>query len=127
MNAAERVNILLVDDQPGKLLSYEAILGELGENLIKAGSGTEALEYLLKNEIAVILIDVVMPNLDGFELAQMIRDHPRFQKTTIIFVSAIAMTDVDRLKGYQPRPVDYIPVPVAPDLTPPKVRRFCSC
>ncbi|HEX9464552.1 MAG TPA: response regulator [Alphaproteobacteria bacterium] len=126
MNAAERVNILLVDDQPGKLLSYEAILGELGENLIKAGSGTEALEYLLKNEIAVILIDVVMPNLDGFELAQMIRDHPRFQKTAIIFVSAIAMTDVDRLKGYQHGAVDYIPVPIVPDLMRAKVRIFCE-
>ena len=126
MNASEKVNILLVDDQPAKLLSYEAILGELGENLIKTNSGTEALECLLKNDIAVILIDVVMPNLDGFELAQMIRDHPRFQKTAIIFVSAIAMTDVDRLKGYQHGAVDYIPVPIVPDLMRAKVRVFAE-
>ena len=83
------VNILLVDDQPAKLLSYEAILGELGENLIKANSAREALECLLKNDIAVVLVDVCMPELDGFELAAMIREHPRFQQTAIIFVSAI--------------------------------------
>src|SRR5439155_26717094 len=84
-----RVNILMVDDQPGKLLSYEAILSELGENLIKAASAREALELLLKHEIAVILVDVCMPELDGFQLAAMIREHPRFQKTAIIFISAI--------------------------------------
>src|ERR1700683_2941332 len=97
---SETVNILLVDDQPGKLLSYEVILGELGENLLKAHSATEALQYLLKNEIAVILIDVCMPDLDGFELAALIRDHPRHQRTAIIFVSAIQMSDLDRLRGY---------------------------
>ena len=67
------VNILLVDDQPGKLLAYEAILGELGERLVKANSAREALDVLLRTEIAVILIDVHMPELDGFELAAMIR------------------------------------------------------
>src|SRR6201985_3913588 len=79
----QKVNILLVDDQPAKLLSYEAMLGELGENLIKAASGTEALEHLLKNNIAVVLTDVSMPGIDGFELADLIRQHPRFQKTAI--------------------------------------------
>ena len=69
MSAHEKVNILMVDDQPAKLLSYEAILGELGENLIKANSGSEALEHLLKNDIAVVLMDVSMPEIDGFELA----------------------------------------------------------
>ena len=86
-----KVNILMVDDQPGKLLSYEAILGELGENLIKAASGNEALEQLLKNDVAVVLIDVNMPGVDGFELADMIRQHPRFEQTAMIFVSAIHM------------------------------------
>src|SRR5437868_4102785 len=118
----ERVNILLVDDQPAKLLSYEVMLGELGENLIKANSGREALELLLKHDIAVILIDVVMPDLDGFELAAMIRDHPRFQKTAMIFVSAIAMTDLDLVKGYRYGAVDYIPVPVVAELLRAKVR-----
>src|SRR5207237_9879470 len=101
MSAHDKVNILLVDDQPAKLLSYEAILGELGENLVKASSAREALENLLKIEIAVILVDVCMPELDGFQLAAMIRDHPRFQKTAIIFVSAIHLTDVDFLRGYE--------------------------
>src|ERR1700737_1339357 len=96
-----KVNILMVDDQPGKLLSYEAILGDLGENLIKAASGNEALEQLLKNDVAVVLIDVNMPGVDGFELADMIRQHPRFEQTAMIFVSAIHMTDLDRLKGYE--------------------------
>jgi len=85
----DKVNILLVDDQPAKLLSYEVMLGELGENLIKAESASEAFSHLLKHDIAVVLIDVCMPELDGFQLATMIREHPRFQKTAIIFVSAI--------------------------------------
>jgi PleD family two-component response regulator len=89
MNAPERVNILLVDDQQAKLLSHEAILAEIGENLLKASSASQAFECLLKNEIALVLIDVCMPDLDGFELAAMIREHPRFQTTAIIFVSAI--------------------------------------
>jgi CheY-like chemotaxis protein len=92
------INILLVDDQPAKLLSYEATLQSLGENLIKAGSAREALEHLLKEDIAIVLSDVCMPELDGFELARMIRNHPRFQHTAIIFVSAVALTDPDRVK-----------------------------
>jgi signal transduction histidine kinase len=122
----DKINILLVDDQPAKLLSYEVILRELGENLIKAGSAREALEQILKNDIAVILIDVIMPDLDGFELAAMIRGHPRFQSTAIIFVSAVAMTDPDRLKGYELGAVDYVPVPVVPDLLRAKVRVFAD-
>jgi CheY-like chemotaxis protein len=112
----DRVNILLVDDQPGKRLSYEVILSGLGENLIKAGSAREALEQLLRCEIAVVVTDVSMPELDGFELAAMIREHPRFQRTAIIFVSAIHMTDPDRLRGYAAGAVDYLPVPIVPDL-----------
>ncbi len=126
MIAKERVNILLVDDQPAKLLSYAAILEGLEENLISASSGREALEHLLKKSIAVVLIDVVMPELDGFELAAMIRDHPRFQNTAIIFVSAVAMTDLDRLKGYDSGGVDYVPVPIVPELLRAKVRVFAD-
>jgi signal transduction histidine kinase len=126
MSVNEPVNILLVDDQPAKLLSYEAILRDLGENLLTAGSGREALEQLLKKNIAIMLIDVIMPDLDGFELAAMIRSHPRFQTTAIIFVSAIAMTDLDRLKGYEYGAVDYVPVPVVPDLLRAKVRVFAE-
>ena len=120
----DRVNILLVDDQPAKLLSYEVILSELGENLIKANSAREALEHLLKTEVAVILLDVSMPELDGFELATMIREHPRFQKTAIIFVSAIQITELDSLRGYEAGAVDYVPVPVVPEVLRAKVRIF---
>src|SRR5579872_7410821 len=122
----EQVDILLVDDQPAKLLAYEVILKELGENLVVATSGREALEYLLKNEIAVILVDVCMPDLDGFELAAMIRGHPRFQRTAIIFISAIHLTDTDYLRGYEMGGVDYVPVPVVPELLRAKVRVFAE-
>jgi signal transduction histidine kinase len=126
MSAAEAVNILLVDDQPAKLLSLEVILRDLGENLIKAESGQQALEKILKNDIAVILIDVCMPDLDGFELAGMIRNHPRFRSISIIFVSAISVTDIDLLRGYEYGAVDYIPVPVVPELLRAKVRVFAD-
>jgi two-component system, NtrC family, sensor kinase len=122
----EAVNILMVDDQPGKLLSYEAILSPLGEHLIKANSGREALEHLLKKDIAVVLMDVSMPDIDGFQLADMIREHPRFQKTAIIFISAVHLTDVDRLKGYERGAVDYISVPVIPELLRAKVTVFAE-
>jgi signal transduction histidine kinase len=122
----EKVDILLVDDQPAKLLSYEAILAQLGENLIKAGSAEEALQILLKRNVAIILIDVCMPDLDGFQLAAMIREHPRFQKTAIIFVSAIQVTALDLLRGYELGAVDYVPVPVIPELLRAKVKVFAE-
>jgi PAS domain S-box-containing protein len=126
MTAHEKVNILMVDDQPAKLLSYEVILAELGENLIKATSGKEALEHLLKTNIAVVLMDVSMPDLDGFELADLIRQHPRFQRTAIIFISAVYLTDMDRLRGYERGAVDYISVPVIPELLRAKVSIFAE-
>ena len=112
----DKVNILLVDDQPAKLLTYQAILGDVGENLLTASNATEALELLLKNDVAVVLIDVYMPDIDGFQLAAMIRNHPRFEKTALIFISAILLTDVDRLRGYEMGAVDYVPVPVIPEV-----------
>jgi PAS domain S-box-containing protein len=124
MKEGDKVNVLLVDDQPGKLLSYEAILGPLGENLITARSGREALECLLRTEIAVILLDVNMPELDGFELAAMIREHPRYRKIAMIFISAIHLSDIDRLRGYEMGAVDYVPVPVVPEVLRAKVRIF---
>jgi signal transduction histidine kinase len=126
MSEHEKVNILMVDDQPAKLLSYEVILRELGENLIKAGSGREALEHLLKTDIAVVLMDVSMPELDGFELAEIIHQHPRYQKTAIIFISAVHLTDLDQLKGYERGAVDYISVPVIPELLRAKVSVFAE-
>ena len=128
MNATadDKVNVLLVDDQPDKLLAYEVILGGLGENLVKTASAREALQFLLKNDVAVVLIDVCMPELDGFQLAAMIREHPRFRKTAIIFISAIHLTDVDRLRGYEMGAVDYVPVPVVPEVLRAKVRIFAE-
>src|ERR1700719_970772 len=126
MTRKEKVNILMVDDQPAKLMSYEVILGELGENLIKASSGREALELLLKNDFAVLLMDVSMPDLDGFEMADIIHQHPRFQKTAIIFISAVHLSDLDRIKGYERGAVDYISVPVIPELLRAKVSVFAE-
>src|SRR6266516_4412077 len=122
----DKVNVLLVDDQPDKLLAYEVILRELDENLVKTSSAREALQFLLKNDVAVVLIDVCMPDLDGFQLAAMIRDHPRFRKTAIIFISAIHLTDVDRMRGYEMGAVDYVPVPVIPEVLRAKVRIFAE-
>lgn len=126
MSTENRVNILMVDDQPAKLLSYEVILDQLGENLIKATSGREALEQLLKQDIAIVLMDVSMPELDGFELAEMIHQHPRCQDTAVIFISAVHLTQLDQLKGYERGAVDYISVPVIPELLRAKVSAFAE-
>jgi signal transduction histidine kinase len=126
MRAKEKVNVLMVDDQPAKLLTYEAILAPLKENLIRANSGAEALELLLKNDVAVVLTDVSMPGMDGFELADTIRQHPRFQQMAIIFISAVCVSDLDRLKGYQTGAVDYISVPIIPEVLRAKVSVFCE-
>lgn len=120
----QKVNILLVDDQPAKLLSYQVILRELDENLLAASSAQEAFDCLNRTEVAVVLVDVYMPELDGFELARMIREHPRFQHTAIILISAVLQTDVDFLRGYQHGAVDYISVPVIPDVLRAKVKVF---
>jgi PAS domain S-box-containing protein len=119
-----KVKILLVDDQPAKLLTYQAILRELDETLLTANGARAALEILLKHDVAVILVDVYMPDMDGFELAKMIREHPRFSRTAIIFISAVLLTEVDRLRGYEMGAVDYVPVPVIPEVLRAKVRVF---
>jgi len=124
VNESDKVKILLVDDQRAKLLSYEVILAGIGETLIKASSALEAFECLLKNEVALILIDVCMPDLDGFELAVMIREHPRFQRTGIIFVSAVMTANLDQLRGYELGAFDYVPVPVVPEVLRAKVKVF---
>jgi two-component sensor histidine kinase/two-component SAPR family response regulator len=124
MGPEDKVNILLVDDQPAKLLSYEVILRDLGDNLVKATSGREALDQLLKMDVAVVLMDVSMPDLDGFQLAAMIRDHPRFKDTAIIFVSAIHLGETDYVRGYEMGAVDYVPVPVVPEILRAKVKVF---
>jgi two-component system, NtrC family, sensor kinase len=126
MSLHEPLNILMVDDQPARLLSYEAILNPLGERLLKANSAREALEHLLRADVAIVLMDVSMPDMDGFQLADMIREHPRYQKIAIIFISAVHLSDLDRLKGYARGAVDYISVPVIPELLRAKVSVFAE-
>ena len=122
MSPNEKVSILLVDDQPSRLLSYEAILEGLGENLVRAHSGQEALQLLMRQEFAVVLLDVNMPTLDGFETARLIHEHPRFEKTPIIFVTAVHVTDLDRLTGDEQGAVDYVYIPVVPEILKSKVQ-----
>jgi PAS domain S-box-containing protein len=116
-----KANILLVDDQPARLLSYEVILRDLDQNLVHARSGIEALKLLMAQEFAVILLDVNMPEMDGFETASLIHQHPRYEKTPIIFVTGVHVTDLDRLKGYKLGAFDYVYVPVVPEILRAKV------
>jgi PAS domain S-box-containing protein len=120
----DKVNLLLVDDQPGKLLAYQALLADLGENIVLARSGREALQCLLKEEFALILLDVMMPELDGFETAALIRQRPRLEDTPIIFLTAYSTSDIDRLKGYELGAVDYVFAPVVPEILRAKVSVF---
>src|SRR4051794_31373252 len=117
----ERVNILLVDDQPANLRVLEAILEGLGQNLSKASSGQEALKCLLRDEYAVILMDVVMPGMDGLETAALIRERDRSRHTPIIFLTAYEKTDVQMFKGYSLGAVDYLCKPVVPAVLRSKV------
>src|SRR5579863_273322 len=121
MAVVDKVNILMVDDQPARLLTYQTVLGELGQNLVCARSGAEALEKLMREEFAVVLLDVSMPDMDGFEAARLIHNHPRFEKTPIIFVTGVHVTELDRLKGYKVGAVDYVSIPVVPEILRSKV------
>jgi signal transduction histidine kinase len=117
----DKVNILLVDDQPARLLSYESILRDLGQTLVMAHSGAEALEKLMSDEFAVVLLDVNMPGMDGFETATLIHEHPRYEKTPIIFITGVNISDLDRLQGYKLGAVDYVSIPVVPEILRSKV------
>jgi signal transduction histidine kinase len=121
MGVDDRVNILLVDDQPARLLTYQSVLSDLGQNLVLAHSGTEALDKLMRDEFAVVLLDVSMPEMDGFEAAELIHAHPRFEKTPIIFVTGIHISELDRLRGYKAGAVDYVAIPVVPEILRSKV------
>jgi signal transduction histidine kinase len=117
----DKVSILLVDDQPQRLIAYRAILADLDLNLVCARSGREALEHLMDREFAVVLLDVSMPDMDGFEAAKLIHEHPRFERTPIIFVTGVHLDDLDRLKGYSLGAVDYVSVPIVPEILRSKV------
>ena len=126
MRPNEKVNILLVDDKPENLLALEAILESLDQNLVKANSGPEALKYLLKQEFAVVLLDVQMPIMDGFETAKLIRTRPTSQYTPIIFITAINRDEKYIYKGYSLDAVDYLLKPIVPEILLAKVRTFIS-
>ncbi|MGH8325585.1 MAG: response regulator [Steroidobacteraceae bacterium] len=115
------MSILLVDDQPARLLAYESILQDLGHDLVRAGSGLEALEKLMMRDYAVIVLDVSMPGMDGFETASLIHEHPRYERTPIIFASGVNVSELDRLKGYERGAVDYITIPIVPEILKGKV------
>ncbi|HKA55744.1 MAG TPA: response regulator, partial [Candidatus Binatia bacterium] len=109
--SSHTVNILLVDDNPAKLLALESALAGLGQNLVKAGSGEEALRALLAHDFAVILLDVNLPGMTGFELAKMLRSRPRSRHTPIIFISAVDTPETRAREGYALGAVDYIYTP----------------
>jgi PAS domain S-box-containing protein len=113
--------ILLVDDSAARLASYEVILAGMGLDYVRALSGTEALERLLTRDVAAVLLDVSMPGMDGFEVAHLIRAHPRFERTPIIFVTGVHVSQLDRLRGYEIGAIDYISVPVVPEILRAKV------
>lgn len=119
-----KANILLVDDRADKLLALESILTSLGQNIVKAASGKEALRQLLKQDFAVILLDVSMPGMDGFETAALIRSRARSEKTPIIFVTALGSTDNHISRGYSLGAVDYLLTPIVPEILRTKVSVF---
>lgn len=116
-----RPRILLVDDQPARLVTYEAILAGLPVRTVSTSSGNEALQQLLKQDFAAILLDVNMPDMDGFEVARLIRGHPRLEKTPIIFVTGVEVSALDQLKGYEVGAIDYISVPIVAEILRSKV------
>src|SRR5262249_3809197 len=118
------VNILLVDDRADKLLAVEAILAPLGQNVVKARSGKEALRHLLSKDFAVVLLDVAMPGMDGFETAALIRKRPRSEHTPIIFITSISNSENSVFHGYSLGAVDYIVTPIMPEVLRTKVSVF---
>src|SRR6266540_4632916 len=120
----DRVNILLVDDQPNNLLALESILAQTGQNLVKAHSGRAALRHLLEADFAVILLDVAMPEMDGFETATLIREREKSRDTPIIFLTAAAQYQTEALRGYELGAVDYLLKPVVPEFVRSKVVVF---
>src|SRR5687768_12649877 len=115
-SSSDKVNILMVDDSPDKLLAMESALDGLGQHLVKVHSGNEALRILLKQEFALILLDVNMPGMDGFETAQLIRQRKSLELVPIIFVTALSTTDAEVFKGYAFGAVDYILTPIVPEI-----------
>lgn len=124
MQSQTKTNILMVDDEPANLLVLEAILKDLGQNLIKARSGEEALRYLLNDDFAVILLDVRMPGMDGFETAELIRQRRKSYQTPIIFLTGLSQDSPQMFRGYEVGAVDYMVKPLVPEILKSKVSVF---
>lgn len=124
MQPEPKVNILLVDDNPNNLLALEAILNSLGQNLVRATSGEDALRRLLQQDFAVILLDVKMPGMDGFETAMLIRERERSRHVPIIFLTAYSKNETQAFKGYSLGAVDYLVKPVESEVLLAKVSVF---
>src|SRR5512140_1280132 len=124
METREKANILRVDDQVNNLIALEAMLEDLGENLVRAESGTETLRRLLEQDFAVILLDVQMPGLDGFETARLIRERERSRQIPIIFVTALSRNESNMFRGYSIGAVDYLFKPIVPEVLRSKVSFF---
>jgi two-component system sensor histidine kinase/response regulator len=120
----DKVNILLVDDQPANLVALEAMLQGLGQNLMQAQSGREALKWLLTHDFAVILLDVKMPEMDGFETAQLIRQREKSRHTPILFLTAADKAETQAVRGYEVGAVDYLVKPIVPEFVRSKVAVF---
>lgn len=124
MRPEEKVNILLVDDRPENLDALESVLADLGQNLVRAASGREALRRVLQQDFAAILLDVQMPGMDGFETAELIRERERSQHTPILFITAVGKSEPEVFKGYSVGAVDYVFKPFVPEILKAKVRVF---
>ncbi len=124
MEEGKRFNILMVDDEPANLLALEALLEPLGHGLVKAQSGKEALRWMMRQDFALILMDVLMPGMDGFETVRMIRERERSRATPVIFLTAVGRTQAEVFRGYEVGAVDYLMKPLVPEILRSKVRVF---
>ena len=124
MTAEAKANILLVDDRPESLLALEVVLADLGQNLVRADSGTQALRCVLMQDFAVILLDVHMPGMNGFETAALIRERERSMHTPIVFLTASDQSELAVFQGYSVGAVDYLIKPFAPEILKSKVAVF---
>jgi C4-dicarboxylate-specific signal transduction histidine kinase len=126
MKSTDRIPVLIVDDRTENLTSLEALLGDMELELVKAQSGNEALRHILYNDFALVLLDVQMPEMDGFETATLMRENPKTRHLPIIFVTAGMKEEYHQFRGYEAGAVDYLMKPIEPAILRSKVRVFCD-
>jgi PleD family two-component response regulator len=116
MGKQERASILIVDDSPGNLLAYRTILADLDQFILCASSGEEALRYLLETDFALVILDVKMPGMDGFEVAELMRQRERSSQTPILFLTGHEKDDTQMQQAYKLGAIDYLVKPIAPEV-----------